>query len=436
MVSNNDFKETGLGPIPEDWDLKRLEDIAEVNERNINKVFNSDLIRYIDVSSVHNGIIKEIKEVKLEEAPSRAKRIVRNNDILISTVRPNLKHFAYVTEIKPNTVASTGFAVISAKKVSPNFLYYYLTTDNYTKYLISIADSHTSTYPAFNPDVIEKSFVPYPSLSEQNSIAQILSDLDSKIELNQRMNQTLEKIGMAIFRHWFVDFEFPDEQGRPYKSSGGEMVDSELGKIPKGWEIKSLGSICKMTMGQSPKSEFYNEEKEGLPFHQGVTDFNERFPTHRMYCTVEKKIAENKDILLSVRAPVGRINVANTKIVIGRGLCAIKHKKCLQSFLFYLLKHIFSEEDSIGSGTVFNAVNKKELNDLKVLAPKGLDKQFNELIKPLDKKIEFLNAESNNLSQIRDLLLPKFMSGKIRVLSEEKMVKHEERGETITGKVD
>ena len=116
------------------------------------------------------------------------------------------------------------------------------------------------------------------------------------------------------------------------------MVESELGLIPQGWEVKQLGEMCHVIMGLSPKSEFYNETGEGLSFHQGVTDFGERFPTDRVYCTVQKRVAEADDILFSVRAPVGRINIANKKIVIGRGLSAIRSKNGNQAFLLQTIE--------------------------------------------------------------------------------------------------
>lgn len=194
------------------------------------------------------------------------------------------------------------------------------------------------------------------------------------------------------------------------------MVDSELGEIPVGWEVGKLVDICNITMGQSPKSEFYNEEGEGLPFHQGVTNFGKRFPKDKMYCTIENKIAEKGDILFSVRAPVGRINITKSKIVIGRGISAIRQKNGLQSFLLYQLKDIFTKEDSIGSGTIFNAIKKRDLNDLLILIPNlEISTKFDSLISSIDKKIENLSSQSENLFKLRDLLLPKLMSGKIRV---------------------
>src|SRR2546427_2991198 len=213
--------------IPVDWGIRELKEVAKVNESYVGKNFKFPEIEYIDIDSVENGNIIKSQFLLLKDAPSRARRIVKKDDIIISTVRPNLRHFAFVKDPKPNTVVSTGFAVISCKRVNPRFLYYYLTTNRYTQHLTAIADSHTSTYPSFNVDVLENSPIPYPDGAEQRAIARVLTVLDGKIELNQRMNKTLEEIGRAIFKRWFIDFEFPNEDNKPYKSSGGEIVYNE-----------------------------------------------------------------------------------------------------------------------------------------------------------------------------------------------------------------
>ena len=214
MIKQTKFKQTEIGLIPEDWEVKKIKELVKINEESINKCYKEKFIEYIDTSSVEQGYLIKTQKLQINEAPSRAKRILKNNDILISTVRPNLKHFYFIKKTKKNLIASTGFVVISSKKINPKFLYYYLTTKNYTNFLSSIAATQTSTYPSFNPEVIEKSFCPYPKLEEQEKIAKVLSDLDSKIELNQEMNKTLESIGQALFKHWFVDFEFPNMRGK------------------------------------------------------------------------------------------------------------------------------------------------------------------------------------------------------------------------------
>jgi type I restriction enzyme S subunit len=191
-------------------------------------------------------------------------------------------------------------------------------------------------------------------------------------------------------------------------------VDSPLGKIPEGWEVKKLGDTCQIVMGQSPKSEYYNKAGEGLPFHQGVTDFGSRSPTDRIYCTVLNRIAEAGDILFSVRAPVGRINLVNKKIVIGRGLCAIRSKNNCQAFIHQQLRNKFKEEDTMGSGTIFKSVTKEDMNNIVVVMPSWtLIARFEDFMRPIFQNLNILFAKNNNLHKTRDLLLPKLISGNL-----------------------
>lgn len=181
-----------------------LGDIAEINACQIDRKYPYDTINYIDVASVNQGEVRKV-ELSLSEAPSRAKRIVRDNDILISTVRPNLKHFAFIPKAEDNLVASTGFTTISGtQSVDPKYLYYYLTRDEITDYLSAVAEGQTTTFPAFRPEVLEKLSIPLPELDQQKEIGNTLYTLDQKIELNRRMNETLEKIGQTLFNHYFI----------------------------------------------------------------------------------------------------------------------------------------------------------------------------------------------------------------------------------------
>ena len=187
--------------IPAKWVAKEIGELAKINEHSINKDFKYSEIEYIDIDSVDQGIIRNPQILRLADAPSRAKRIVKNQDIIISTVRPNLKHFAFIQNAKPNTIVSTGFAVISPMKGNSKFLYYHITTDKYTNYLSAIADSHTSTYPSFNPDIIQKSLVAYPDENEQQMTTNLPSQLDlimeglfGKVENNSKQISTLSRL--------------------------------------------------------------------------------------------------------------------------------------------------------------------------------------------------------------------------------------------------
>ena len=269
--------------------------------------------------------------------------------------------------------------------------------------------------------------VSHPLLPEQRAIAGVLGALDDKIEQNRQTARTLERLARAIFRAWFVDFEpvkakaagatsFPSMPQAVFDALPTRFVDSEIGPVPEGWEVKTISESIFLTMGQSPPSEFYNESGEGLPFHQGVTDYGFRFPTHRVYCTTEGRIAEPEDVLLSVRAPVGRINVADRRLVLGRGLAGLRHRSDRQSFLRQQMCHVFAEEDAIGDGTIYQAVTKRFLEQMPLLLPsKQAQEAFENLARPLDDLIAVCEVESRKLAEIRDLLLPRLLSGQARV---------------------
>lgn len=246
-------------------------------------------------------------------------------------------------------------------------------------------------------------------LIDQRKIAVILSAYDDLIENNLRRIKILEEMVQNLYREWFVKFRFPGHES-------ARFVDSPLGRIPEGWEVVPLSDICHLIMGQSPKSEFYNTNGEGLPFHQGVSHFGDRFPTDRVYCTIENRIAESGDILFSVRAPVGRINMAHRRLVIGRGLSAIRHNYGCRWFVFHFLKEKFKEEDIIGGGTIFKAVTKQDMESIEILsASSKIMKQFEELVEPLERQIDNLTKKSTFLRLTRDLLLPKLISGEMDV---------------------
>ena len=245
--------------------------------------------------------------------------------------------------------------------------------------------------------------VDVPPMAVQERIADILSAYDDLIENNRRRIALLEQAARELYREWFVRFRFPGHEST-------RIIDG----MPEGWERKKLGEVANITMGQSPKSTHYNEEGDGLPFHQGVADFGDRFPTHRMYCTLEARVAVPGEILFSVRAPVGRINITLDKIVIGRGIAAIKSIHSQQAFLFYALKRNFFREDILGGGTIFAAVTKKELHGVKIMQPTcSVIQMFGDHIRSVDSQIERLHLMADQLMCVRDLLLPRLMSGEV-----------------------
>jgi len=245
---------------------------------------------------------------------------------------------------------------------------------------------------------------PIPSVNEQKKIGDLLSAYDDLIENNRRRIQLLEQAARLLYKEWFAHLRFP----------GHEHVKIKDG-IPEGWEKKLLSEIADITMGQSPKSSYYNKDGNGLPFHQGVTNFGFRFPSHETYCMVQNRIAETGDILFSVRAPVGRINIAPDKIVIGRGLAAIRTTCDQQNYLFYALKSHFFKEDMIGGGAIFAAITKKDLYGVDIIQPTDrIAAMFMEHVLPIDLQIVNLQKTIESLAKARDLLLPRLMNGEIQ----------------------
>lgn len=246
---------------------------------------------------------------------------------------------------------------------------------------------------------------PVPELRIQQRIADILSAYDDLIENNRRRTALLEEAARMLYREWFVHFRFP----------GHEHVKIIDG-LPEGWERRALIDLAEVIMGQSPESKFYNETGDGLPFHQGVTDYGFRYVTHRTYSTAITRLGQAGDILLSVRAPVGRINLTRDKVVLGRGLSAVRSRSGHQSFLFYALKNHFYAEDIIGTGSIYAATNKKELEgQLLVMPPNALLREFEEQGSQIDRQIENLTVQVEKLAKARDLLLPRLMNGEIAV---------------------
>ncbi|MFH1546187.1 MAG: restriction endonuclease subunit S [Patescibacteria group bacterium] len=247
-----------------------------------------------------------------------------------------------------------------------------------------------------------------PPLPEQHAIAAVLSSLDNKIESLRKQNQTLEAIAQNIFKRWFVEFKFPG-------CEKVNMVDSELGEIPEEWKVGKLGDEFEIIMGQSPSGESYNEAKEGMIFFQGRAEFQERFPKTRLYTTEPKRIAEKFDVLVSVRAPVGDINVASEKCCIGRGLGAVRGRyKFYALYKIKSLKEVFDKFET--EGTVFGSINKDGFLNIAVVIPKEeIFTQFESVTNPIDKKIFNNYLQIQTLSTLRDTLLPRLMRGEVRV---------------------
>mgnify|MGYP000861907558 CR=1 FL=1 len=309
--------------------------------------------------------------------------------------------------------------------VTKDFLYYLLNSDYFQRPLL--AQGARSVQAGFNRNGLRVIPFPIPPLPEQRAIAHILGTLDDKIALNRRMSATLEELARALFKAWFVDFEpvRANMAGRPSASAPGalgdlfpaRLVPSELGEIPEGWGASTIGDEFDLTMGQSPPGSTYNEDGDGTPFYQGKTDFGFRYPSRRVYCTAPTRAAREGDTLVSVRAPVGSINMAAEDCAVGRGVAAIRHKGGSRSYTYYSLQALqpaFGVYES--AGTVFGSIGKKDFEALSCIAPSaGIVELFERLCFPIDLQIECSQRENDSLSSLRDMLLPRLVSGELRV---------------------
>lgn len=301
------------------------------------------------------------------------------------------------------TVDTMFWSIINTDKVDPKFLFYSICKRDFASMNVG------SAVPSMTVNILNDIQISYPkNIEDQRRIASILSSLDRKIELNNKINADLEEMAQAIFKNWFVDFE-------PFKD--GKFVDSELGMIPEGWKVGTLADIAEITMGQSPAGNSLNENREGMIFYQGSSDFGFRFPSIRVFTTEPKRLAVANSVLFSVRAPVGDINVAKEECCIGRGVASIKSKYGHDSYLFYTMKSLHKLFDSFdGEGTVFGSINKKTLSAIRILLPSdGIVEQFNNIASSFDDRIRSLSDESSRLSLLRDTLLPRLMSGELEV---------------------
>ena len=298
-------------------------------------------------------------------------------------------------------------------KVTNQFLYYFLQTNPF------ITTNGSTIKRLYNDNLRDTKIPNVPSIQQQNQITDILGALDNKIQTNNQINQELEAIAKTLYDYWFVQFDFPDQNGNPYKSSGGKMVyNPELKReIPEGWGVEKLENVANITMGQSPKGSSYNETGEGIMFFQGSTDFGWRFPVARQYTTEPSRIAEEDDILLSVRAPVGTLNIADTRCCIGRGLAAINSKVRANSYIFNVMqdfKKLFDMMNSVG--TTFGSITKDDLYSLQlVYPPTELLMKFDKSVKSFDKEIKNRSRQNQELTQLRDWLLPMLMNGQVKV---------------------
>ena len=371
----------------EDWKECKLGDVVEINQNSFSEKENWLFVNYLDTGSITENKISEIQYINLidEKLPSRAKRKVKKNSIIYSTVRPNQKHFGIIKSFPENFLVSTGFAVldVNEKIAFPDFVYYYLIQNENTESLHAIAEQTTSAYPAIKPSDIADISIILPPLATQQKIAQILSSLDDKIELNNKINDNLEQQAQAIFKSWFVDFE-------PF---GGVM--------PEGWRMGKLSDLITVKYGKDHKK----LEDGSYPVY-GSGGIMRR---------VDKYLYDKESVLIPRKGTLNNVFYINEPFwSVDTMFYTEMTKENLAKFVYFFVKG--KDLIAMNAGSAVPSMTTEILNAMEVVIPSDeyLEK-FENIVSPMFKQIKQCIIENENLASIRDTLLPKLMNGEIGV---------------------
>lgn len=397
----------------EEWKECKLGDICKTNINSYSEKDNWSFVNYLDTGNITENKISDIQFIDLssESLPSRARRKVQLNDIIYSTVRPNQKHFGIIKNQPENFLVSTGFAVLHINKTiaDPNFIFYNLIQNENTESLHAIAEQTTSAYPAIKPSDIENLSIKLPPLPTQQKIAAILSSLDDKIELNNKINTNLELQAQALFKNCFVDFE-------PFG-----------GKMPEGWKVGKLSEIGTIVGGSTPskaKKEYYTNKGIAWITPKDLSNDKSKFISHGEIDITELGFKNSSAIkmpkgtvLYSSRAPIGYIAISKNEVTTNQGFkSVIPNPNVGNAYIYYFLRSNFELIDNMASGSTFKEISGTAMKNVPVLIPD--DKtlfNFQTMCETLFSQQELLENENVTLSTIRDTLLSKLMNGEIEV---------------------
>ena len=379
---------------------------------------NASEVVLINTSDVLDGKCLNHEYVPNKKLKGQFKKTFRKGDILYSEIRPANKRFCFVDFEPKDYIASTKLMVLRAHEdVDPQYLYQILRSNDTLAQLQMLAESRSGTFPQITYSELSNIMVSLPSQKAQKNIVSILSSLDRKIELNNKINADLEEMAQAIFKNWFVDFE-------PFKD--GKFVDSELGMIPEGWKVRRLDEIADVVGGSTPskaKPEYYTQKgiawltPKDLSNHPAVyTSRGEIDITEEGYNSTSTKLMPKGTILFTSRAPIGYISIAQNDICTNQGFKSLVPKKAGTCFLYCFLKYVTPEIENKSTGSTFKEASGSLMKSLQVIMPEQkVFEDFETIVSPLFARIESLEKENSRLSLLRDTLLPRLMSGELEV---------------------
>lgn len=353
----------------------------------------ADLPTYLRITDIFDDGTLNLSELKSVDAPNSDKYLLKPNDIVFARTGGSTGR-NYFYDGSDGVFVYAGFLIkfsIDPEKVNPKYVKYYCRSKQYNDWVQSFNTG--STRGNINAQTFGNMEIPLPERKQQDYLVSILEPIDEKIKNNKQVNDNLQQQAMSLYAEMFLN------------SSDSNVTSG------------TLSDIAVITMGQSPSGSSYNEDGVGEVFYQGRAEFGFRFPKRRLFTTEPKRMAEAGDVLLSVRAPVGDLNIAYERCCIGRGLGAIHSKTGHSSFILYTMFALRSQLDVFnGEGTVFGSINRDALNAIPIDIPSVTEiDQFEVVAHPIDELIRANYEENCRLEAIRDSLLPKLMSGEIDV---------------------
>jgi len=410
--------------IPKGWKRIQLGEVV----RSVSERPSKDLEKVVTIntSDVLNGEVLNHVPIENKKLPGQFIKAFNKGDILFSEIRPINKRSAYIDFNSDSYVASSKLMVLrtDSKYLDPRFFYYYITSKSTLEYLQLLAETRSGTFPQIRYTEVKTLDFNLPPIREQNFITENIDMIDNKIELNNKINKNLEAQAQVIFKHWFIDFEFPDENGNPYKSSGGEMIESELGIIPKGWEVKKIKDISKdIVLGKTPSTVDKANFGGDIPFltipdmhNKLYVDKTERTLSKKGENTQFNKTVPKNSICVSCIATPGLVSITKEPTQTNQQISTII-PSIEYTYVYSQMKAISNKIISLGSGgTATKNLNKTQFSNIQIVVPSELSrKRYHDFTKVIFKAIKMNQKQNQKLSQLRDTLLPKLMSGEVRI---------------------
>tara|TARA_B100000989_G_scaffold14472_1_gene9635 strand:- start:823 stop:2058 length:1236 start_codon:yes stop_codon:yes gene_type:complete len=399
-----------------------------IDSISITHNFHKEKLVFLNTSDVEEGKILIDKYMPVSEMKGQAKKTIQNGDILYSEIRPKNKRYAYVKELeKPEDyVVSTKLMVLRKKSTELNndYLYLFLTNQSTIDYLQSRAENRIGSFPQITFDIIRNLSIRVPSLKAQENISKVFFDINKKIELNNEINAELESMAKLIYDYWFVQFDFPDENGKPYKSSGGKMINNEELKreIPEGWEAKRIDEILKTELGGTPSTkidEYWNGEYPWLNSGE-IANFpiidSELKVTESGISNSATSLMKKGTCVLSItrhlRPSILAVDSCANQSVVG----IFESDMLKSSYIYPYLVNEIPRLMSLRTGAQQPHINKGVVDESPILIPEeAILNNYYTSVNPMYNKIINNSFQSKKLSELRDWLLPMLMNGQITV---------------------